>query len=112
MHDKTLFHDNQLLYFQLLLLDYHWLKRYLKHNYNLINLNLAFSSLQLQLKKTTFKPVTVNIQSHPTAIKIIRPKTSVPTSSLTANFTKTSHGNSSQPYTIPQPKTMCPLAHQ
>ena len=55
---------------------------------------------------TTVKLSTVNIQLHPTSTPIIRPKLSIPNSSLTANFTKTSRSNSPQPYTIPQLNTM------
>ena len=50
---------------------------------------------------TTVKPSTVNIQLDPTSIPIIRPKPSIPLSSLTANLTKASNGNLIQPYTIP-----------
>ena len=46
-------------------------------------------------KTTTDKPSTVKIQLHPTSIPIVRPKVSIPTSSITANFTKTSNSNSS-----------------
>ena len=63
-------------------------------------------------KTTTVKPSTANIQLHPTSISIIRPKASITTSSLNANFTKTSLSNSSQPYTIPQPNTMNPSPHE
>ena len=62
-------------------------------------------------KTTTVKPSTVNIQLHPTSIPIIRPKSAIPTSSLTANFTKASHSNSSQPHTFPPPNTMYPSPH-
>ena len=45
-------------------------------------------------KITTVKPSTVSIQLRPISRPIIRPKPSIPISSLTANLTKASHSNS------------------
>ena len=65
----------------------------------------------ISAKTTTVKSSSLKIHLHPTSIPIVRPKLSNPTSSLTANFTKTSNSNSSHSYTIPQPNTMYPSPH-
>ena len=52
-------------------------------------------------KATNVKPSTVSMQLNPTSVPIIRPKPSIPTSSLTAIFTKATPTNLSQPYTVP-----------
>ena len=63
-------------------------------------------------KTTTFKPSTVSIQLIPTSTPLIRRKPSIPTSSLAAKFTTTSHSNSSQSYTSSQHNTMYSSPHQ
>ena len=56
-------------------------------------------------KTTAVKLSTVKIRINLTSTPIIRPKLSGPTSLLTSKFTKESHSNLPQPYTIPQPNT-------
>ena len=59
-HDQTIFHDHQLLFSQVPLLDYLQFIWYLKHNYFLINLKLPLLNLQLRLKQqqSNFPPWT------------------------------------------------------
>ena len=79
---------------------------------NFHQLHISTFKLPFPPETATVNSSTVNIQLHPSSIPIFRPKPPIPTSSLVAIFTKESHSNSTQPYTIPQPNTMFPSPHQ